>query len=90
MIIFSLLEDISNKFNGQIPNLIYFGVGIGLGIILFLIAFLIIYIISKSKINIEKEIIDIKINEEYKAIIETKKDQFTNLHKNSSIQEKAN
>ena len=34
---FSIYEDLSNKFNGQIPNLIYFAIGIGLGIILFFI-----------------------------------------------------
>ena len=45
MINLSIIEDLENKFNGQIPNLVYFSIGIGLGIILFLITYLIIFII---------------------------------------------
>lgn len=89
MVWFSIIEDIANKFNGQIPNLIYFAIGIGLGIILFLITFFVVFIISKSKIKVDKEILDLKVDEGYKAIIEAKKDEFTSLHKNLSIQEKA-
>ena len=89
MVWFSIIEDIANKFNGQIPNLIYFAIGIGLGIILFLITFFVVFIISKSKIKVDKEILDVKVDEGYKAIIEAKKDEFTSLHKNLSIQEKA-
>ena len=85
MRVFSLLEDLSNKFNGQIPNLIYFAIGIGLGIILFLITSLIVFIISKSKVSIEKQIADVKIREEYKAVIQAKKDEFTMIYKNSNV-----
>ena len=85
---FSIIDKISNKFDGQIPNLIFFAIGILLGIILFLITFLIVSFISKSKVNNEEELIESKTNEEYKTIIETKKDQFTSLYKNSSIKEK--
>ena len=88
MKMFSLLEDLSNKFNGQIPNLIYFAIGIGLGIILFLITSLIVFIISKSKVSIEKQIVDVKIREEYKAVIQAKKDEFTTIYKNSTVSEK--
>lgn len=90
MINLSIIEDLENKFNGQIPNLVYFSIGIGFGIVLFLITYLIIFIINKTKINGEKDTYIVKTNEQYKVIIDTKKDEFTELHKNSSLKEKVN
>ena len=84
----SILEDLSNKFNGQIPNLIYFAIGIGLGIMLFLITFLVFYLISKSKPKNNEKINEVKINPEYKVIIQTRIDQFNNLYKDKQISEK--
>lgn len=84
----TILEDLSNKFNGQIPNLIYFLVGISLGILLFFITFLIVYLISKSKPKHEDNVNEIMIKPEYKTIIETKIDEFEIFYKDCSITEK--
>lgn len=85
---FSILEDLANKFNGQIPNLIYFGVGILLGIILFFITFLIVYLVSKSKPKNEDSINEVVIIPEYKVIIDSNKDIFERIYKEAAIGEK--
>ena len=85
---FSIYEDLSNKFNGQIPNLIYFAIGIGLGIILFFITFLVVFLISKSKPKHTEKIDEVTIKPEYKTIIQTKIDGFENVYKDKQISEK--
>ena len=80
-------EYLNNNFNGQIPNLIFFAIGLGIGIVLFLLTFLIVYIISKTK-NKEKKNKEIIVNAEYKSVILASKDIYLSSYKNAPLMEK--
>lgn len=91
---FSMFSDFLNylneKFSGQIPNLIFFGIGLALGILLFLILFLIIFLVSKSKQKIKNKLNNeqIEIKEEYKQIIELSKEEYINRYFDADIKTK--
>lgn len=93
---YSIIQDFINflndTFKGQIPNLIYFVIGIILGIIIFIIILIIVLLISKirtKRLNkIKKK--EVKINQEYKTIIEIKKDLFNEVYKDKELNEKLN
>lgn len=91
---FSMFSDFLNylneKFSGQIPNLIFFGIGLAFGILLFLILFLIIFLVSKSKQRIKEKLNNehIEIKEEYKHIIELSKEEYINKYFDADIKTK--
>ena len=70
--------------------MIYFAIGIVLGIVVFFIALLIVYLITKRKYDKEekREVKEIKVIEEYKAIIESKIDVYNNVYQNADLKAK--
>lgn len=91
-LLYGFFEYIGEKFNGSVPNLIFFGIGIFLGVVLFAIFFLIAYLVSKnSKANSSKKNKNnIVIREEYKTIIKVKTDIFNLKYKELNDKEKLN
>lgn len=88
-IINDLFEFLENKFKGDIPNIIFFIIGIMIGILLFIIVFLIFTIIYKIKNKYyKKNIKPLAINEKYKDIINFNKNFYIKTYKNSFVKEK--
>lgn len=91
---YSIIQDFFNYldeyFKGQIPNLIYFAIGLGLGIILFGLTLLLALIISKikQKISNKKQRKQLTINYEYKQIVSVHKDSFINYYKDLELKDK--
>ena len=89
-----VFEYLNNKFEGEIPNLLYFFIGLCGGIIIFFISLSIFYLIQKveakriNKVkdkNISKDLI---IQDEYIGIIKSSIDIYNNTYKNQQIKEK--
>ena len=89
-IVNDFLKFLNNKFEGEVPNLLYFAIGIGIGIILFLV-FLIIFIIIykiKNKTKSSPENVEIIVKEEYKDIINNYVCLYNEKYVNASFKEK--
>lgn len=84
----NFIEYLNNNFNGQIPNLIFFSLGILIGIILFIIAILILFIITKANKKSKKSKKEIFINEEYKSVILANIDIYTNIYLDAPLMDK--
>lgn len=90
-IIVKFYEYLNDKFTGQIPNLIFFAIGIIIGIFLFLIFSFVIYLIYKLKSKQDKKKIEpLPVNDEYKNIIDANKDIYKSVYLNASLNEKIN
>lgn len=83
-------EYLNEKFQGQVPNLIFFAIGLAIGILIFLICLLIIVLLSKPKKKIIEKLEhqEIVINPEYEGVIQANKDTFINIYKEAPLKEK--
>jgi len=88
-IVSELLDYLNNKFQGDIPNIIFFAIGIAIGIFLFFIISLIILLIYKIRSKRKTKIVTpLEVSVEYKAVINANKDIYINVYKDASIGEK--
>lgn len=90
MVSFNILDKLSDKFLGEIPNFIFFAIGLVAGILLFLILIFIAYMISKHYKGKSKKNKEIIIKDEYKGIINVKYDIFQNKLADKDLKEKSN
>ena len=80
---------LNDKFQGEVPNIIFFLIGIVLGIIFFfLLSLIIVFIYKISSKRKQKVIQPLEINIEYKAVVQANKDVYINVYKDASINEK--
>ena len=81
---------LNDRFQGQIPNLIYFAIGCAIGLIIFILLFLIIYIISKSKSRIKKLINNKNaiVDSSYKEVISKNVSIYKDIYANKPIKER--
>ena len=89
-IINDFLEFLNNKFEGEVPNLLFFAIGIGVGIILFLLFLIIFVIIYKVKNKAKKlnEKHEVVVKKEYKDIINNHVNEYNELYLNASFKDK--
>ena len=81
---------LNDRFQGQIPNLVYFAIGCAIGLIIFILLFLIIYIISKSKSRIKKLINNKNaiVDSSYKEVISKNVSIYKDIYANKPIKER--
>lgn len=90
----SIINDFYNylndRFQGQIPNLIYFAIGFAIGLIIFILLFLIIYIISISKSKIKKLINNKNaiVDNAYKEVISKNISIYKDVYSTKPIKER--
>ena len=91
---FSIFSDflkyLNEKFQGEIPNLLFFLIGLGIGIVLFFLLFIIVLIIARPKQKIKEKILmqKMEIQDKYKDIINESIELYKQAYEDCSIKEK--